>query len=76
MRAKAGEAGKAPLRGCHGRLSYIISAQICHTKKTLSFHGFLNNVARSGKIFRGLNWHHHSLKIYFGLREHTVMPHY
>ena len=45
MRAKAGEAGEAPLRGCHGRLSYIISAQICHTKKTLSFHGFLNNVA-------------------------------
>ena len=26
--------------------------------------------------FRGLVWHHHSLKISFGLREHTVMPHY
>ena len=32
--------------------------------------------ARSEKIFRGLVWHHHSLKISFGLREHTVMPHY
>ena len=31
--------------------------------------------ACSEKIFRGLVWHHHSLKIAFGLREHTVMPH-
>jgi len=32
--------------------------------------------ARSEKIFRGLVWDHHSLKISFGLREHTVMPHF
>ena len=30
--------------------------------------------ARSEKIFCGLVWHHHSLKIYFVLRKHTVMP--
>jgi len=24
----------------------------------------------------GLVWHHHSLKISFGLREHTVMPYF
>ena len=31
--------------------------------------------ARSEKIFRGLVWHHHLLKISFGLCEHTVIPH-
>ena len=32
--------------------------------------------ACSEKIFRGLVWHHRSLKISFGLHEHTVMmPH-
>ena len=30
--------------------------------------------ARSEKIFRGLVLHHHSLKISFGLHEHTEMP--
>ena len=31
--------------------------------------------ARSEKIFRGLLWHHHSMKISCGLCEHTLMPH-
>ena len=31
---------------------------------------------RPRKIFRGLVLHYHSLKISFGLREHTVMPHF
>ena len=33
-------------------------------------------VAPSEEIFRGLVWHHHLLKISFGLHKHTVMPHY
>ena len=39
-----------------------------------SFHNL--PAACSEKISQGLVWHQHSLKISFGLHEHTVMPHF
>ena len=48
-----------------------------HYKATLSFKIMqilcVCYAARSEKFFRGLVWYHHSLKIQFGLRDHTVM---
>ena len=52
---------------------YSISTILCQTLWHLFDRCLL--AAHSEKIFRRLVWHHFSLKMYFGLREHIVILH-